>query len=301
MAQIKILAKKPEVPERPPPIYLLKTPHVTLSSLDRSARGFKLKADEEHGRYTIDSDSLTYSEGPFDLKLNRNSGALRFRDRARWQADDGKSNLDLSDERAVEVARRHIRAFKLEPADEFRLQKVTHLHVGTSDSKGEHRDERVIDAGVVFQRVIRGIPVDGPGGKMVAYIGSDGKITGIERIWRDIARVHRQVKSLRTAESALEDLERRWPADAQGTVEVNEFRFGYFELGWQDSQQYLQPAYVLLLRLVSPDKRFSRRSVWVVPAAVGAVGGLEPPKPKHGIVQPRREGTVSSARDYPFR
>ena len=38
-------------------------------------------------------------------------------------------------------------------------------------------------------------------------------------------------------------------------------RFGYFELGYQDAQRVLQPAYVMLLTLFSQDERIRMKSV----------------------------------------
>jgi len=70
-------------------------------------------------------------------------------------------------------------------------------------------------------------------------------------------------------------------------------RFGYLEFGYQARQNVLQPAYVMLLRIVSPNQRpdggeIAIRSVHVFPAAANAVGRLMP-APKQIAKQPLRK------------
>jgi hypothetical protein len=70
-------------------------------------------------------------------------------------------------------------------------------------------------------------------------------------------------------------------------VDVNEVRFCYFELGWNDNQKYLQPAYVVLATLFGPDERIRTGEIFVTPAAANAAGPLVPPIPKRRPQKPR--------------
>jgi hypothetical protein len=255
------------------------------------ARRFELKGDLESGDLLKDADELTYSEGPFVVTLFRSSGALRYYDRTRWQVDDGKSAVEFSDDQAIGIAQEFISRADLAPLAECKLLKVSHLHVAAMERESNSHDERIIDVGVVFQRTIDNVPVDGAGGKVTVYVGHDGAVTGVERIWRDIADVHRKVPSgqLRPPEYARDRLARYWRQSEAARIEVKETRFGYYELGRGRSQRYLQPAYIMPLMLIGLDERFAMESVHVVAAASKPVGRLMPrrrPMPE----QPQRTG-----------
>ncbi|HZY70543.1 MAG TPA: hypothetical protein VFF67_06170 [Thermoplasmata archaeon] len=256
------------------------------------ARRFGLTGRESVGTTEIRPDRLAYTEGLLEVHLYRASGGVRFYDRGRWQRDDGKSRFSLSDDDAASVARRHLSRLQIGKSTEQRLFKIARLHVAHADREGAHREERTIDAGVCFQRVLGGIPVEGPGSKVVAYIGPDAELTGVERLWREIRGVARRAPELKQPEEAIEEVRRRWTKGGRGTVEIYEIRFGYFELGWAEIQRHLEPAYVMFLRLVSPDSRFARRSVHVSPAARRSAGSivLRTPRPPH--IEPR-EGRSS--------
>jgi hypothetical protein len=75
----------------------------------------------------------------------------------------------------------------------------------------------------------------------------------------------------------------------QGIIEVHEIRFGYFEEGWRGSQQYLQPAYVIIGMVTTADGRVRRKTVYVAPAVANAVGRLTPPLAKKKPQAARRE------------
>jgi hypothetical protein len=94
---------------------------------------------------------------------------------------------------------------------------------------------------------------------------------------------------LRLPQFAEEDLIAHYGKPGRGIIEVGEFRFGYFELGWEDEQQYLQPAYVIPLMLISPNERFRTGAEYVVPAAVNAFDfGRLMPLPMPHLEQPLR-------------
>jgi hypothetical protein len=167
------------------------------------------------------------------------------------------------------------------------VAKVTRLRVGLADRAGTTAEERVIDVGVVLRRVIDGVRADGPGGHIMVYIGAEGEVTGADRVWRPIAGVHSEVESLRPREWLDERISRRLGADGAARLDIQEVRLGYFEYGWNSAQEFLQPAYVVLGTLRSPDERLRRRSVIAVPAATNDVGEITPPA-KQIRAQPER-------------
>jgi hypothetical protein len=137
---------------------------------------------------------------------------------------------------------------------------------------------------VVLRRVIDGLPADGPGGHIMVYVGAEGEVTGVDRIWRPIAGVHSEVESLHPRDWLEDRIARHLGADRTARLRVQEIRLGYFENGWNSAQEFLQPAYVVLGTLGSPerqpDERLRRRSVIAVPAATNDVGEIMPPDPE---------------------
>jgi len=75
----------------------------------------------------------------------------------------------------------------------------------------------------------------------------------------------------------------------QGTIEVREIRFGYFEAGWRTAQQYLQPAYVIVGVVTAGDGRVGRKIVYVTPALSNPPDPLTPPLASKRAQAARRE------------
>jgi hypothetical protein len=266
-------------------IYRCGDPGVMESSAAELALRFGVPVDN-YGAMRSSAETVTYSRGSHEVIIHRRSGGVRFRDLARWQADQGAS-VDLGDDDAVQIAQAFVARRELASADEVAVAKVTRLRVGLADREGTTAEERVIDVGVVFRRVIDGLPADGPGGHIMVYVGAEDEVTGVDRIWRPIAGVHDEVESLRPREWLDERISRHLGADRTARLDIHEIRLGYFENGWNSAQEFLQPAYVVLGTIRSPDERLRRRSVIAVPAATNNVGEIMPPNP--GIrTQPER-------------
>jgi hypothetical protein len=289
MANVKVLATLPELPKIPPPILTLRRPQANERALLTLARGLKLRGNETVGSIQRDATTFGYSEGVFDLIVHRASGAFRFRDRTRWQIDQG-ANLDLSDEEAIKRARALLRRYKLMPA-ESKVLRVSRLNVAVAGPERKMEDHRIIDVAVCLQPVVRGVPLDGPGGKVTVYLDHEG-LTCLDYLSRRVGPVYRKVTQLRSPEYAIDLATRDWNRRGVHGVEINEVRFCYFELGWNDEQKYLQPAYIVLATLVGPDERIRTGDIFVTPAAVNAAGALLPPVRKPRPQKPRAATAV---------
>ncbi|MBZ5636378.1 MAG: hypothetical protein LAO55_24910 [Acidobacteriia bacterium] len=276
MADIKVTGKLIPTPRGPVRIYRLKPPSVNEKAVRSLARLLGMQADAKSGTLRSDADKLSYSQGLLELTMYRASGGVRFIDRARWQVDDRKSDLKIEDAAASRLAQNFVKKYKLAPAGETKFLKAARLHVGEATQGGKEASDRIIDVGVALQRIVDKIPVDGPGGKVVVYIDYERRVTGLERIWRELAGVYRRGESYRTPQNALDDMEAHFKAK-RGIIEVQEIRFGYFEDGWHGKQQYLQPAYMIFGMLSSPDGSIRKRTIYVAPALSNAVGRITPP------------------------
>jgi len=276
MADIKVIGNLISTPRGKASIYRLKTPSVNEKAVRELARQLGMQADAKSGTLRSDADKLTYSQGPLELTMHRASGGIRFIDRARWQVDDRKSDLKIEDAAASRLAQNFVKKHKLAPSAETKFLKAARLHVGEATQGGKEASDRTIDVAVALQRLVEKIPVDGPGGKVVVYLDHEHQTTGLERIWREIAGVHRRGESYRTPQNALDDMAAHFKAK-QGVIEVQEMRFGYFEEGWRSKQQFLQPAYVIIGMLTSPGGDVRKRTIYVAPALSNAVGRITPP------------------------
>ena len=275
MAEIKVDIKLIPTPRTPARIYRLKSPTVNEKAVRGLAGLLGMRADAKSGTLKSDADKLSYSQGPLELIMYRASGGIRFLNRMRWQMDDGKSDLKIEDAAASRLARTVIRKYKLAPSGETKFLKAARLHVAEATRGGKEASDRIIDVAVLQQRLVDKIPVDGPGGQVVVYLDYERQVTGIERIWREIAGVHKRGASYRTPQDALDDMAEHFKTK-QGIIEVQEIRFGYFEEGWHERQRYLQPAYVIIGMLTSLEGSGRRRTVYVAPALSNNVGPITP-------------------------
>jgi hypothetical protein len=286
MPEIRVVTELQRPAARELYLYRIRKPDADREAVQRVARQVGLKG--ETGTFCENSSTHAYTEADWSLTLFRESGGWKFRHRHRWQRDDGQADLRIEDAEAIEAARAVVEQHDLAPGEDFVPLRVARLQVATSERNSTKSDERVIDVGVAFQRTIGGVPVEGPGGKVIVYLDHSRELTGIDRLWREIEGKHEAVKELRDPEEAVEQVRRRHEGAGGGRVEVTEMRFGYFEMGWPHAQEILQPAYVVILRLVSEDERVRMPSVLVVAAAQNHVGEIEPTPPQLAA-QARRE------------
>lgn len=269
-------------------IYRLAAITADRETLGRIGRRLGHQSDPARRIITETGLHLADSQGGWTLAQFHHSGGWKYRNNHLWQADDGKGNLTLTDEEAHRLALEQIKKLKLEIAQESHLLRVTRLRVAYSERGERENHERIIDVGVAFERVLDGLPVEGPGGKTVVYFNHDRIFTGIDHLWRAIEGVHEPVKKLRPVEYAIEEVRRRYRGTGPGRVDVTKIRLGYFEEGWHRSQEYLQPAYVVFIRLISPEERIQMPSVLVFPAAENSVGAIEP-EPRPPVSQAPRQ------------
>jgi len=264
-------------------LYRFARPAVSSRAVLREARRFGLSGQLKCGRSCQDARQLAYQEGTLEVVVHRASGGIRYHDLARWQVDDGSADVTIDDDRAIDIATRVVGDLDLAPADEYEVLRVTRLNVGLAERATGFSETRIIDVGVAFRRLVDGIPVEGPGGKLLVYLDQHGEVTGVDRLWREVKDVFVPSVELRSPESAQEDVRARWGDGGIGIVEVDAVRLAYFEAGWNDAQRFLQPAYVMPLTLRDTEEPRAghavMRSEHVVAAAVDPPERLFPRRP----------------------
>jgi len=103
---------------------------------------------------------------------------------------------------------------------------VAHYEFAIFDADGQLLSEGVTAVSVLFTAPIGDLPVVGPGAKISAAFGQDGRLVGAARAWRDVGEAAlRASVSLDTAISAFKDL---WPPEKtpQGPVVVGSVSLG---------------------------------------------------------------------------
>jgi hypothetical protein len=261
MPTFQLLTKLPIVPQERARIFRLAPPRVSQKMVLEVARRFGLKGSMTAGSLCQDTRQTSYSEGSLELVVHQASGGLRFHDKARWQVDDGTSHVEFDDATAIRMAERFIAAHSVVPVAERKVVRVTRLNVGVAEKGTGFAEHRVIDVGVAFARVVDGIPVEGPGGKTIVYIDSKGNLTGIDHLWRNVLEVHAEDIPLRSPGEVQQEAVREWGEEGSGLVTIDDIRFGYFEHGWDVSQRYLQPAYVVSMTIAATEGAFAGRAV----------------------------------------
>jgi hypothetical protein len=289
MAGIQVKSTPIATPDGTANIYRLKRPRVTEQTVRTLAGQLGMRADPSFGRISSDADKLIFSEQHLELTVFRSSGAIRFIDRSRWQVDDRRSDLLIEDAAATRLATSLIRKNGLAPAGgNARFLKTSRLRIGTASREGHAVAERTIDVAVALQRMVDKTPVDGPGGKIVVYFDQEQRLSGIEKIWREIGSVHRHDQPHRPVEDAIQEMDVHFRAK-RGSIEIEDVRYGYFEEGWKTQQQYLQPAYIIFGLFMSPNSNVRKRTIYVAPALAKPMGQLTPPLEQKPRQRPRRE------------
>jgi hypothetical protein len=256
-------------------IYRLRRPDVSEEIVRQVGARVGLRGTVDAGTFTLDARGISYTErSAWGLRLFRRSGGWQYRDATRWQVDDGQGSLRIGDDEAAQLALDAIARFDVADRSDLELTRVRLLHVAHAQREGVNHSERIIGARVEFRRILDGLSAVGPGGKTVVYLDHERQLTGIDHLWREIEDVHEPVAGLLPVSEALDEVRRRY-VGAEGRVEVSDLQLGYFELGWDDSQEFLQPAYVVFLQLFSPDSRFRIGATVALPAAVNAAGPVE--------------------------
>lgn len=261
MPTFRLSTKLPHAPRESARIFRLMPPRVSQKTVLAHARRFGLKGNMKAGSLYQDAAQMRYSEGSLELVVHHASGGLRFHDKARWQVDDGTSHVEFDDATAIRMAERFVEERSVVPLAECKLLRVTHLNAGIAEKRTGLAEHRVIDVGVAFARIVDGIPVEGPGGKVVVYIDSKGNLTGIDRLWRDVLDDHAKAVTLRSPDAVQQEATREWGGRGSGVITIEDIRFGYFEHGWDVTQRYLQPAYVLSMTITATEGHFVGRTV----------------------------------------
>lgn len=284
MSTIKFTATPAVPPSSSTYIFGLEEPMLTEEQGIQIANQFGIRVGSEllhvgireralmAGRIEKNQYATTYKRGNLSLSVHAASGALRYRDHVRWGADIGKT-VAYSDDEAIAKAHNYAIQMRLLPMKEFRVSRVKHLHIGTSDIAKNVQETKIVNAAVVFQRFIGRVPVEGSGGKLIVFLDADASVVGVDRVWRPITMERRAVTDFRDPEVIKNDFANQFSVESAAEVEVVESKFAYYEFGADQAQKHLQPVHLLYYSVKGPCS--NTRSIQVIPASEDPAPGLE--------------------------
>jgi hypothetical protein len=256
---IKFATKLPGQVPASLPVYRLASPQAGTSQVATMSQRFGLTGKM---RDFLSSDEWTsYQEGRFRVSVHRKSGALRYVNRDKFGVEP-KNDFKLSDKESERVAKEFLERSKVHPTKQLQLHKVTHLRSAVSDIKGKDKVERVLDAGVIYRRVVDETPVEGPGGFAMVHVDPEKDVIGMRSVWRPTSQREARVKIM-PVDQAVEAFEKLL-SGVKGDVTVRRASFGYFEQSESDKQSYLEPAYVFLY--VVQNGEVAHKSIEVIAA-----------------------------------
>jgi hypothetical protein len=256
---VKFEAKLPKSIPAAVNVYNLDTPTLSNADLLKRSKGFGLTGKGQD--FISSADTLAYREGRYHLEVQRISGAVQFQHVDKYGALTDKK-FDVTDKRASTVARKFLENVNLFPIANAQLRRVTHLRSADADPKTNKINEQIIDAGVVYGRLIDELPVDGPGGFALVHIDPEAAVVGMRSIWRGLGKRKAQVK-IKSPDDVIKQFEKQ-ASKFSGDTTVTKAGFGYFEQGPLDKQTVIEPAYWFVY--VVQYGEIAHKSAYVVPA-----------------------------------
>jgi hypothetical protein len=161
---------------------------------------------------------------------------------------EATTRFPITDDGVTEIARTFLGKSKLveDEVSKLALHKVLHLVQQVASSDGVEPPE-VLDARVVFTRIIDETPVVGPGGYVMVKVLPRGTIAGASRVFRPRGGKIGTARVL-PPNDALAEFERRLRRSRHldQPVRVLRAQFGYFEAGTTHRQSYFEPAYAFV-------------------------------------------------------
>ncbi len=193
---------------------------------------------------------LVAQEGPRYAEVFQASGGSFCADMERIWPLVPPSDFGRIDRRALsrnvvlEVAQQLVRQLDALPKEKVRPVYLPET-LQVLDESGERR-RVVISASVLFRRVVDGLTVEGPGGKLKVYFDEQGKPAGLLRTMR-VLQPYRKLP-IRAASDVMAEL-RKVPVRRQllagvRSVELSRLRLVYYEAPADQEQKFLQPAYM---------------------------------------------------------
>lgn len=206
---------------------------------------FSKRKSSKDGQFTYISDRNEV----YTLEFDHKAGALMFRNTT---LEDGelRTTPNLPDRRkAPAQAKAHLKALKLLP-DRFEEMVVEHIGGEAMGELNRDGTTTIYDKlrTVRFGRRVNGLPVRGPGSRIVVQLGEDGQLASLVRVWSQIrSESPRKSVTPETFNSKSEVrnmITKRTQAVAEEArgIEIRQIELVLFD----DEQGVIEPAYYVV-------------------------------------------------------
>jgi hypothetical protein len=240
-------------------------------------------------QFIMSDDWTSYDEDRYRVSVHRNSGALRYINRDKYGMETER-DFKLKPQEVERIAKEFLGRTEVVPLKQTRLHKITHLRSAAWDVKGKEKIEKILDAGIIYRRLVDETQVEGPGGYAMVHIDPAGEVVGLRNVWRPTLKREARVKIIPVSQ-VLERFEKQ-TSGFYGDTTVTSASFGYFEQGELDRQNYLEPAYVFIY-MVQNDE-VTHKSIAVIAAGEQKYARLEGKKRFASGTQPKRDQSRES-------
>lgn len=233
---------------------------------------------------------------------DQQDGTLRFSKSLKKYGGDFKPNLPGED-KLEKIATKFLTENDLMPNN---IAEMVVAHKGglkaakaAPDGKGE---ATVIDKmkTITYARTIDGVPVVGPGSKIIVNIGNDGDVTGLTHRWREVEKSGKQTvaaTAMKPESQAKQEFLKKTQSDwgKNAKVNIKETKMAYYD----SNDGYMQPVYVYNAS-ITPDATFTKGQksanqeyLGVIPAMKNAPESIFEP----GDASNLKAGSYDAAKD----
>ncbi|WP_202319829.1 two-component system regulatory protein YycI [Archaeoglobus neptunius] len=185
-------------------------------------------------------------ESPAEVNLYRVVGDESIEGIGNSSPDYGRIRYNLpSEEDAVRFAMKALEKYGGLPEDAV-LSKVQieYAEVINTDT-GKIADRKPTLIRVTFKRYVDGMPVIGPGGKIVVYIGDNGEIVDLTKIWRKLEYAGKaKIIPAKEAFDRLVKGEVVMKPMGKLKLKITDVELGYFAAGFGKRQEYYTPVWI---------------------------------------------------------
>lgn len=275
--EIRFEMEVPPSPEVPSKVQLYKTAKFSEENQKKQVESLAQSLGLKKGMKALSDtpEGLHVEEGDHVLETYKESDSIWYGDMSKlWKETiepmDIKKALGVESDDEVEEAGGNraedfLKKNDLLPKEAYRigLEKAEAAELKLGEK--EVGESVVTGVQTNFGFKLDDIPVIGPGAKISVNFGSDGKVVGLFKAWREVEK-DKEISTI-PPEEALEKFQSSEVfagLEEDSKVSVKKFYLGYYALPAFEPQDHLLPVYVFEGKVETPD--FEHDFVHFVPA-----------------------------------
>jgi hypothetical protein len=227
------------------------------------------------------NEEIIFSAENIEFRVSKAAGAEILMDLDRYTVAEEQREA-LEEVKLKGIADKYIKEqlpdLNLSEIKYTKIKKIMDA-VGTFDPESKKSlvdSSQVANYIVVYERIIKGIPVIGSGEKIRIYLSSNGDPIGHSKVWRQLGKRVGVVKPVLSTDEIRKIFIRQHSKDQIESIKVDRLYFGYFAEGRYTKQKSLSLFYIIGYTYGLHSKRVLER----YNAYTGEF--VKPPKEKEG-------------------